>query len=362
MRTTENSLLTDVVIAALKRTCETDTYADAATYVPMFASAYADADDVAADARIYLGTVIESGLTGSLAAGAAVRRVCAWIGAERTAPNADPMRGAASIEANRETLETVAGDSHVAPDRIARWSFWDDLGAVWDALDDTGRAIMGTLTREECWTESGTPDARAILATLYPRCPIASTETLEGGAHAGHVHNSACSPTPPTLALVREALNQTRCDMREVGGMLADWRHAPSAAPDSERGLARDTRVPTSGVASAVVLTRPNGDRWVDRGDHFTRVTDDDAARILARTNLPAYVGGTARESDDAALAQTTPNPRRVPGVTVDRDGVARAAWGTAAVGSGTGRAAVRPVGSRKRKRDGGIGSPMIPA
>lgn len=329
-----NGNLTESIVAAsvAAESDPSESYLEAARFLSAFSAKYADADDVASVARLILASVMESGLTGSLAAGSAVKRAAQWLTSERGG-NDDPMRGALSTEDEYDVTTLVADDSHVAPDAIARWSARDDLGATWDALDDTGRAVMEALRHADSW-RADKPSARAIAMRLYGKCN-------------GYLRD-----------IVTQCLDQTMADMREVGAVIPDWRHAPCTAGDRARDLARDTTCATSGTASLVVRTLPNGTSWVTLADRSSRVDLDGVATVLAHVDtLPAYMGGTGQEVIAASLTE----PRALMPATRPC-GVAIGMVHGSGMRAGGGAPTPRPVASRKRKRDGGVGSPMVPA
>ncbi|HEU5043068.1 MAG TPA: hypothetical protein VFT75_02915, partial [Nocardioidaceae bacterium] len=245
----------------------------------------------------------------------------------------------------REALADLAAGEVDAPDRIARWTRRDTLAQVWERLDDSGRAIMGDLRHADVWGGRGARDV--------------NVSALARRAYGNR-------PTGKARAALASVLADVLADMREIGRRLP--REALPTMPtglDPTPGTLRDTRVPTSGTASLVVrstaASRAVGAAgWLTLDDRSIMISDEARATALAHADVvPAYDGGrvaeVTRASLDAAWETAATMPARRPaGVP------AGARYGVRIAGNGTPEP--RPQGSRRRKRDGGIGSPMVPA
>lgn len=330
-----------VAACAAAETAPPARYVNAADLLPTFAGAGPERDDVAALARVMLADVLAAMPTATAQSLANVatfraRRAVGDMALRQTGGHAefaagDTLADLAADDASPRA--SVARGGYGAPDAIARWTLADTLAT---AVRMAAQADADAPVIVDAMRHAGTTSAVARALDLPT-----------GGRGA-----SALS------ARVAAVLADVARQAATVVDVLAD----PSAGPDHARSIPRDPTVPTSGTASAVVLTRANGDRWACLPTVSVRVDSDGVALTLATVDtLPPYVGGTRRETDSADVlaaqetARTRP-ARRPQGVSVGMvHGGARHVAGDTAP-------EMRPTGSRKRKRDGGIGSPMIPA
>lgn len=334
--------LSAAVVAASKRAEDKreSSYLMAADLLPAYARRYADAEDVAQVARIILGSVCESGLTGSLAAGAAVKRAAQWVATDEIGDTRTPKVRTVAAGDTRTALDLPTSDGATCPDISARWTMWTTAVEVWEAASDETAAVLSALAETpEVWSS----DAKDRAAKSVKVAPLA--RALYG------------SDSGPRRTAAKRALTAALAESSALARQVANHYGLPSSAPDSERKPKRDTRVDTSGPASQVVRT-VNGALWVTSADRSECVSAEHAALILARCAvLPAYDGGTAGEVVTAALSapRVLAPARRPSGVGIGMvHGNGQRAGG--------GAPEPRPTMSRKRKRDGGIGSPMVPA
>lgn len=328
-------------------------YLAAADLLPAFARRHADASDVASLARLLLASVMASGLTGSLAAGAAVKRASERLAeANRGSREAEVPAGDTYAEDFPEA-DHLARATYPAPDRLARVTEADRLAMVTDAT-------FGPRP----WTED-TAQAAEVLS-LLATCPEAwgSGHGADPGKPSGVGIGSAMVGAPIARGRRSQAWANLAADLLASldGGSLPAWVLLPARngaeAAKHERGTLRDSRQATSGPASRVVRTFRNGSRWVTLEDRSVRVTEAEALAYLAWCDrLPAHHGGTAREVTTADLSSPRDllPARRPAGVGV---GMVHGSGQRA----GAGAPEPRPTMSRRRKRDGGIGSPMVPA
>lgn len=337
-------------------------YLAAADLLPAFSRRHADADEVASLARLLLASVMASGLAGSLAAGAAVNRAADRLAVQRRKSLPEVAAGDTFGSADDFTpADHLARANYPAPDQCARLTDADRLAMV-------RAAMAGPLPMTEA------ADQRCQVVDLLASLPEAWGQGH--GAAADQPSGVGIGSAMVGGPIARGRRSQAWANLAtEVlasldAGDLPAWAVLPAlngeAAAKHERGIPRDSHQPTSGPASAVVRTVRSG-QWVTLADRSVMVTDEAATYVLGQVGtLPAFSGGTAGEVVRASLGQQVSGDRpgqRVPGVTVDRTtGAAVAPWGHAHLGSGGGKAASRPAASRKRKRDGGIGSPMVPA
>jgi len=337
-------LLSDYITPATVAACSaaetapTPRYTDAAAMIPARSGgSMLDASDVAALARVLLASVAASDPSASAER---LANVAVWRARQALSAMDVRQRGNGSEYAAGDTFGVLADDDDsdartsiprsgwAAPDACARWTMSDTVAVAVDcAADPDAAIIVDTLRRDG----SVSAVARALgLPT--------------GGRSAGRVS---------------ERIGAVLADLAASAANVTAWVAPESAGPDRARALARDSYVPTSGTASACIVTRPNGERWAVLSTVAHRVSADAVAVVLATVDtLPPYVGGTRREIDAAALedawhrgmASTARRPNGVP---------AGARYGTKVAGEGAPEP--RPTMSRKRKRDGGIGSPMSP-
>ena len=218
--------------------------------------------------------------------------------------------------------------------------------AVRRALDlppVTGRA--GT-----AWTASVTADAARVLPDLQDT--YRALLTLDG---------QACEGWEPSRTYGAPRTSR-RCDAAAV---KADRAGKARAADDARR--VQDDRA-TSGPASVVATySRRQADRLgtLDGSARRRAVPADRPAPSGALT-VKGYRSAPAAAKaerdllafDGEAASQAT--GARVPGVSVDRDGVAVAGAGVANRGSGSGPAAMRHETPRKTSKGGGTG-PTVP-
>lgn len=341
---------TEVHAASAAEAKPTADYLTAADLLPAYARKHADAADVASLARLLLASVMADGLTGSLAANTAVRRA-----AQRLAEQArkvqeeamgDTYADAADAEEAGTPLAAMVRANYPAPDACARITDRDRLAMVIGAVEDAGqRALLTILAkRQDAWGNGHGADA----------------DKPSGPALAAILASAPVKRGRRTAALAADALAALAA--LDAGDMPA-WAVLPARAGEDvcqpERGLLRDTSVPTSGEASAVVRTFSNGERWITYADHSSRVTDEQAVGVLAWANLPAASVSTARADEELRASLAAPSTllpmRRPAGVGVGMT------YGTTGQQAGEGYAEMRPVtSSRKRKRDGGIGGAML--
>lgn len=337
-RRTLSDVLTPALVArvALTEAERPSEYRAALALVGQYARRYPyDVDDVAAIASVILGTTMTEWPEDTCkAASLAVYRAASEVSALNVA------QGQACTVLAGDTLTTddavgqpMGRAEYPAPDGITRWTVADRLAALADMSTDVDAGKILSAMRRQGTTSAV---ARAL-------------DMPTGGRNASAVAARAASVVAECAANV---------------GTLAAWEHASAPVGrvnDGARDWARDTRVPTSGPASLVVRTRPDGSRWVTLSDRSIRVTEEAARAVLAGAPVvPAYTEGTASEVASADLlgawqAGTARPARRPQGVGVGmRYGANRVAGDTSPD--------PRPTVSRKRKRDGGIGGPMLPA
>lgn len=377
-------LITPADVARTADLADTAAWTDAAALVPAYAGHDDDADDVAAVARLYLAALLDKGHAASDAARMAVSTARkAWRALDAAQRGDTLSLDAATADDDGPVADAWTTATTPGPDALARWTDRDTLAAAWDALDDDAAGIVAALAapchdclsesdalgypaalgygravpavchlgRGHVWTATGRPNVAALAAVLYPDT---------GRLPSGRVR-AALS------AAVADALAQ----WREIGRTVPTWRHAASTAPDAARSLARDTTTPDAGPASYVVRhgtpcegplrpgeTRPTLARWAVL-DGRAVVLDDDAAALalLSVVALPAWHGQRpATEETRAALAAPAVllPTRRPAGVS---PGIV---YGPGRAVASDAYADARPTPSRKRKRDGGIGTSAV--
>lgn len=343
----------EVIASAEAEASPTDAYLAAAEMIPAYARRWTDAEDVASLARLLLASVMAEGLSGSLAAGAAVKRAAERMAEQSRKHAAEVAAGDTRDLAEGEARDTLARTHYARPDGCATYSEADALADVLAAAEVTaeGVALLALLAREaEAW--GGGHGAQACDPSGPGLAALLAGHAVKRGRKTASVAESARD----ALAACRDALGYVG-DVEGVSAWRLPARNGADAA-HAERGLVRDSRQATSGPASHVVVTRPDGARWLCLPNVWHRVTDEAAAAALAYADaLPAYTGGTAREVTTADLAAPRDLlPARRPA------GVGMGMVHGNGQRAGAGAPEVRPTGSRKRKRDGGVGSPMIPA
>lgn len=345
----------EVIASAEAEAAPTAAYLEAAGLIPPYARRHADADDVASLARLLLASVMASGLAGSLAAGAAVKRASARLAEanretrEAEMPAGDTRTEAAAAEAEGKPLDYLPRATYPRPDRLAVVTEADRLATILATLAPADMALLAIMRRHgDAWGEGigratvGQPNGAAIAARL-------------AGAAVKAGRRTAATAEAARLALAEAA---------EAAGEIPAWvQAAPLNGADAAshaRGLARDTRTEASGLASRVIVTDRHGGLWVLHADRATRT--DEAAALFALANVgtvEAHNGGRAyadEETRATLAAPATLRPLRRPaGVGVGMT------YGTTGQRAGEGYAELRPAtGGRKRKRDGGIGSSMV--
>lgn len=328
-----------VTACALAESAPSPRYLFAADCLPAFAGVNGqhDASDVASLARVLLATVAASM---PAADGKALANVATYRARQALSAMDVRQRGDGAEYAAGDTLAVVSDDDDAAartsiprvnytrPDACATWTRADTLAALADCVDDD--------------------DALVILSTM------ASAGTVSAVGRALGIPTTG-KRAAKLSARIDDVIGAARASVPTVLSWLAD----ESAGPDRARALDRDPSMPTSGTASAVILTRPNGDRWACLPTVTVRVDESGAAVVLATVDtVPTYVGGTRREIDAAALDDAW--ERGQAGTARRPNGVgAGMRYGSKVAGMGAPEP--RPTMSRKRKRDGGIGSPMSP-
>lgn len=327
------------------------TYEEAALLLPAYARRWMDAEEVAHLARILLASADQ--VDASKAAWQACRRAADRLAQQRRrnaeeVPAGDTMAMAAD-DLEVEAATTVARSSSTSPEAAYGWTWRDTLATSRTLLDEASAAMVTTLLdHAEVW------DARSSRG-ISPRAL--------GLAHYGR----EISRGRASQALAA-TLGETLADAAEAWHAVGLWDggqyEADSPAPLKARGLERDTRVPTSGLASAVVITRADGRRYVvlpasgALGERSCILSDEAAAYTLNQVDTSAaYRGG--RKDDEVRATLSAPSTllpmRRPAGVGVGMT------YGTTSARAGEGYAEQRPTtGGRKRKRDGGIGSAMV--
>lgn len=339
--------ITDVITPAdVDRTnaaSGTASWQSAVSLVPAYAaSAGQDADDVASIARLYVAALLDKGHAASDAARMAVataRKSWHQITAQQSAGEAASLD---TPDADGDPRDTLAQTTYPAPDAIAAWTMRDTLATVATLQDESERAICAALWSDaDTWTDTGRVNVAALARSLYP-----DAERVPSGRARAALRTVVTDTLAALPALAYRVTNDYRIAL-------------PSTAPDRARDTLRDTTTPDAGPASAVVVTRPDGRRWLALPDVWHAVSDDGARAALATVDtLPAWHGERpATEETRAALAApATLTPLRRPaGVS------AGLRYGpNGAVASEAAYADARPTPSRKRKRDGGIGTSAV--
>jgi len=373
-----NGNLSDILTPGIVAACAdaegkaSDGYTLAASLIPAYSRRHDGADDIASVARVILADVMETtGRTGSDAAATAVSRAAAWYGQQQQRHGAEMLAGDTASDDDGAPRETLNRAEYPAPDRIAQWRERDTLADAWATLAardarTPGDAVLADVIRDlvtvaDVWSDRAAQGGKSPVS-------VAALAAHRYGADRVTGRNRTALATVVAEALetfgeyVRATLNREGIGAYGYAAPGSDVAH-------HERATLRDTSTPDSGPASFVVSTAPDGSQWLNvpadpegrYGANYTRLRDGaNVATILARTDaLPAHhVAGAARETVAANVAASTGTgrpSRRPAGVS---PGIVYGAGHTA----GAGKPDARPTASRKRKRDGGVGSPTIPA
>lgn len=338
-----------------------------------------NAEDVAAVATLQAAGMLAAGHGPSTAAAAAVR--VAVVAALR---DADGNGGAESSSVPLEATEDDNGApllrlaSPYAPDPAAPYRttttdlYRDALAAlpagdapVAAALlseDGKGGKVPAAAVRRAlglapvtgragtAWTATLTEDAARILPALQDCYRDALTLAAQG-----------CEGWEPvrTYGAPRTARRIDRA------ALTADRAAKVRPADDARRE--QDARRSSGPASRPAVWDRRAADRLgILAGGARRRATEDDKRAALAPSQsltLPAYSPGAARAAEERRVlafdveAASLPTGARIPGVSVDADGVAVAGAGVANRGSGSGKAAPRHTAPRKASRTGGTGA-----
>lgn len=367
-------LITPADVARTADLADTAAWTDAAALVPAYAGHDDDADDVAAVARLYLAALLDKGHAASDAARMAVSTARkAWRALDAAQRGDTLSLDAATADDDGPVADAWTTATTPGPDALARWTDRDTLAAAWDALDDDAAGIVAALAAPccDCLSESDALGYAAALGygpAVPAPCNLGHGHVWTGTGRVNMAALAAVRYDGPVSGRVRAALAAVVADAlaqwQETGRRIPAWRDQGHAYPGRlaaqvgpARSLARDTSVPDSGPASPVVLTRPDGRRWLCLADAWHALDDGGAASALAHLAVAAYrATRPATEETRAALsAPVTLLPTRRPaGVS---PGIV---YGPGRAVASDAYADARPTPSRKRKRDGGIGTSAV--
>jgi hypothetical protein len=334
----------EVEACKIMEAAPTTAYLEARQCIPALSRRYADSEDVAAVAYVLLASAMVSE-DGYKCAAYAVRRAASRMSEQHArhaaeVPAGDTMGEAAECEDVAARTLYARPIPYSSPDARYGWTRRDALATAASLMDEDGAALLAALwdAPDEVW------DVRGVRGVSVAR--LASLITGQE-VKRGRVTTAYAAALTAALEDVTAAL--------EAAGWQGHGLDSASSGHERQVPKYADN---VAGPASMVVRTRPDGSHWVTYPTHSAMVTPDTAATVLALPSLPARPqDGRVREVTTAALsAPRDLMPARRPagvGIGLVHGNGQRA---------GGGAPEPRPTMSRRRKRDGGIGSPMVPA
>lgn len=341
------------------------------------------AEDVASVAVIIGAALLECGRASSPGEAAALAVRTAVIAAlQDTAQDAEHVGGSLD-DTDDDGQPRLRLASPYAPDPAAPYRtttrdlFLSALSALPDVGDDIPGGVVAHALLDGEWKGGKVPAAAVRRALDLP--PVTGRA---GTAWTAEVTGWAADLLPDLHDTYRSALNVAHGKARRVTDDAARQDHRDAVERPARDGapMRRDSTSPGSGQHSgpaslAVVVRFVDCGPMIGQALHATGtavsrplVTRESTALASSLpTSLPAYsrdAAASRRERDLLAFdgeALSGPTGARIPGVSVDRDGVAVAGSGQRqGAGSGSGKAATRPAASRKAGKGGGTG-PTIP-